>query len=368
VSEVLITGFPQLVVRRLVRELVAQGDSVSILVRHPQRADAEAFLASCEGPRRGRALLGDVLLMDLGLSGPEIRRLLEEVELIYHCAAVHPNKRRPEEAERVNVEGTRSMVELALEADQLRRFNFLSTAFVSGERRGVVLEDDLDHGRRFRTEFERTKYEAERIVRRAMGDMPVSVFRPGLIVGDSRTGEFTPGDDPADMMIAFLEIPFDIAVPLPGRGDYPLHLVPVDYVAKAMATLGKDPRAAGLTFHLTDPNPLPARRVLELVADRAGRRHPVGSIPAGLARRLLKIPGLGRLGPPERVVDYFNQLVIYNTTNTLRLLEGTGIQCPTFESYVGSLVSQLQRVTKGTAGRPYSGQVSGPSARSERSP
>lgn len=349
-TEVLITGFPSFVVRRLTQELIALGDHVHLLVRHPQRAEAEAFLQRCvaAAPAKmagtGRTLLGDVVLMDLGLGGAEVRRLLQDVEVIYHCAAIHPRNRRASEAARVNIEGTRSIVELALEAGGLRRFNFLSTAFVSGDRAGVVLESELESAQSFRTEFDRTKFEAERLVRRAAADVPVTIFRPGLVVGDSQTGELAQGDDPYDMMLAFLNVPFNIAVPLPGRGDYPLNLVPVDYVARAMAALGRDPRAAGLTFHLTDPNPLPARRVLELLADHGNRRRPAGSIPAGLARRLLKLPGLKRIGPPARFVDHFNQLVIYNTTNALRLLEGTGIACPPFESYVANLVTHLQRL------------------------
>lgn len=346
-TEILVTGFSSFVTRRLVSELLLQGNQVTVLVRPPQRADAEAYLARCvqaspEGAI-GRALVGDVVQMDLGLAGADVRRVMAEVEVIYHCAALHPRNNRPDEAQRVNVDGTRTMLELALECDRLVRFNAMSSAFVSGDRQGVVLEEELEHGQRFRSEYERTKFEAERLVRRAAADMPVTVFRPSLVVSDGLSD--TPvRDDPHQMMLAFLNVPFNLPVPLPGRGDYPLHLVPVEYVARAMATLGRDPRAAGLTFHLTDPNPLPARRVLELVADYAHRRRPSGSIPAGVARRLLKIPFLKKIGPPERVIDYFNQLVIYNTTNALRLLEGTNVQCPPFESRVENLVAHLTRV------------------------
>ncbi len=351
-SEILVTGFSSFVTRRLVHELLLQGNQVTVLVRPPQRADAEAALArgveAAPSGARGRTLLGDVVQMDLGLAGADVRRVMEEVEVIYHCAAVHPRNNRHEEAWRVNVEGTRTVVELALECDRLTRFNALSSAFVSGDRTGVVLEDELDHGQRFRSEFERTKFEAEKLIRRAAADMPVTIFRPGLVVSDGgREAVFR--DDPHQMMLAFLHVPFNLAVPLPGKGDHPLHLVPVDYVARAMATLGRDPRAAGLTFHLTDPNPLPARRVMELIADHAHRRRPSGSIPVGVARSLLKLPFLKKLGPPQRVVDYFEQLVIYNTTNTLRLLEGTGVQCPPFDSIVGDLVNTLTRIGGATS-------------------
>lgn len=343
-AEVLLTGFPSFIARRLCRRLCAEGDDVQLLVRHRHKDNAAQFLRSCEGPGSGTALVGDVVLMDLGLSGPEVRRLLRRVEQIYHLAGVAPRSSRVNVAHKVNVEGTRSLVEVALGADRLVRFNFLSTAFVSGARQGVVLEEELDRGQKFRAVFEETKFAAEGIVRRASADMPVSIYRPPLIVGDSQTGEFDTKDDPYHLMLAFLNVPLDVGVPLPGRGDYPLNLVPVDFVIEAMFTLSRDQRAVGLTFHLTDPNPLPARRVLELLADYGRKRRPRGAIPASLARRLLKLPGVDRLGPPHRVVDHFNQLVIYNCMNTLQLLAGTGIQCPPFESYVRNLVTNLQRM------------------------
>jgi thioester reductase-like protein len=347
-NKVLLTGFPSFTARRMCRLLVADGDEVTMLVRHRHKDAADRFIADLEGPGHVNPAIGDVVLMDLGLSGPEVRKLLRDVEIIYHLASIPPRSHRAQQLQQINVDGTRSIVELALGADRLKRFVFLSTAFVSGDRRGVVLEEELERGQSFRTSFERTKYEAERKVRRASADMPVSIFRPSLVVGDTRTGQFDTKDDPYHMMLAFLNVPFDIPIPLPGRGDYPLHLVPVDYVVRAMAHISRDPRGVGRTFHLTDPNPLPAARVLDLIADAANRKRPRGSIPAGVAKRLLKIPGLSnRAGaPPSSVVDWFNQLVIYNTTNTLELLSGTDLRCPPFESYVANLVSHLRSVAR----------------------
>ncbi|MFT5430818.1 MAG: thioester reductase-like protein [Myxococcota bacterium] len=343
-AEVLLTGFPGFIARRLFQKLVEAGDNVSLLVRHRYQAEGNALIARTQGPGSGRVLVGDVALMDLGLTGPEVRNLLREVEVVYHTATVQTREGRPQDAWTVNVDGTRSVVELALGADRLTRFAFLSSAFVSGDRRGVVLEEELERSQAFRTQFERAKFEAEKILRRVAADMPVSVFRPSLIVGDSQTGEFDQTDDPYHMMLRFLNVPFNINVPLPGRGDYPLNIVPVDYVVSAMSHITRDPRGVGRTFHLTDPNPLPARRVLELLAEHGNRRRPWGTIPAPLARRLLKLPIINRLGPPPRVVDHFNRLVIYNNTNTLELLGGTELQCPPFESYVSNLVAHLQRM------------------------
>jgi hypothetical protein len=120
----------------------------------------------------------------------------------------------------------------------------------------------------------------------------------------------------------------------------------VDYVCEAAYQISRDPRSASRTFHLTDPNPLPARRVLELIADHGNRKRPRGTIHPGIARRILKLPGFQKLGPPARVLNYFDQLVIYNTTNTLELLNSMELQCPPFASYVGNLVTHLQQVAR----------------------
>lgn len=340
-AEVLITGYPAFTARTLCRRLLAAGDHVLLLARHRHAEEAARFLAACGG--QGEVLVGDIVQMDLGLAGPEVRRLLREVEAIYHLAAIHPKSHRAQESQLVNVDGTRSILELALGAGRLQRFNFFSTALVSGDREGVVLEEELERGQKFRTAFERTKFEAERIVRRAAADIPVSVFRPSLVVGNSRTGEIDPLDDPYQWITSYLKLPMELAVPLPGRGDYPLNLVPVDYVCDAAFHISRDPRGVGRTFHLTDPNPLPARRIVELLADHGQKRRPRGTIPASLAKHLVRLPMLDKLGPTRDLVDQMNQLVIYNTMNTLELLSGTNVRCPPFESYVANLVAFLQR-------------------------
>ena len=214
------------------------------------------------------------------------------------------------------------------------------------------MEEELDRGQKPRNEYERTKLEAERLVRRASRDLPISIYRPSLVVGDSETGEIEHRDEPYRMMMAFLSSPFSFGF-LPGRGDHPLNLVPADYVVNVISHIARDPRGIGLTFHVTDPNPLPARRVLELFADHAQRKRPRGHIPAPVARRLFRLPIAKRFSPPESIVDYFNQLVIYNTINTFELLSGTNIRCPAFHTYVGKLVTHLQRVTFDTGGEPY---------------
>jgi hypothetical protein len=125
--------------------------------------------------------------------------------------------------------------------------------------------------------------------------------------------------------------------------------VPIDFVADAAVALSRDPRAAGGTFHLTDPCPFSARTVYELVAQRADKKPPRGVIPAGLAKALLKAPGLERLArAPLAFLEAFNHLALYNCRHTLELLadapSGLAVHCPPFDQYVGNLVRYVREV------------------------
>jgi thioester reductase-like protein len=170
------------------------------------------------------------------------------------------------------------------------------------------------------------------------------VVRPSIIVGDSRTGEIDRMDGPYYLVRTIVNFPVDVHIPLPGGGTYPLNMVPVDFVAAAADVISRDPNAAGKTYHLTDPNPMSARRVFEVVADVAGRKRPKGMIPSLAYRYLFRLPYVESLLRPQRhFVEMFNQLTIYNCMNTLQCLAGTGVQCPAFPSYATALVGYVQR-------------------------
>jgi hypothetical protein len=147
------------------------------------------------------------------------------------------------------------------------------------------------------------------------------------------------------LLVLIVTSPLDVRLPLPGAGVAPLHLVPIDFIVEAALQLARDPRAEGGTFHLTDPCPLSARSIYGLVAERAERKAPRGSIPTGLARAILRAPGLERLArAPRAALEAFHHLALYNCRHTMALLEGTRIRCPPFDSYVDSLVRYVRTV------------------------
>jgi thioester reductase-like protein len=247
----------------------------------------------------------------------------------------------------VNVEGTRNVIELARDSKHLRRLNHFSTCYVSGTREGVIAEDELDLGQSFRNAYEETKFKAEKLVRKAAESLPVTIYRPSSVVGDSQTGEIDRFEGPYYLGILLVTSPLAVPLPLPGNGVAPLNVVPVDFVAEATWTLSRDPRAVGKTLHLVDPNPMSARRVYELIAEKANRKLPRFTLSAKAADVMLRLPLLEKVARPQRAaISYVNHLAIYNSHNTLELLEGTGIHCPPLSTYLDRLVDYVRNYYK----------------------
>jgi thioester reductase-like protein len=344
----LITGYPGFIGKRLVRRLVedarAHGGRL-VLVVQPKFAEAARADLAAQGATSAEVVEGDVVQMHLGLSGAEWKALAAEVTDVWHLAAISWLGAERAEMRRVNVEGTRNVLELAFAAKRLSRLNHFSTAFVSGDRAGVILEDELAMGQRFHSPYEETKYQAELLVRRAQSELPATVFRPSIVVGDSRTGEIDRFDGPYALAILLVASPLAVPLPLPGAAAAPFNAVPVDFVVDAAVSIARDPEGVGRTVHVVDPAPLSARRVYEMIAARAGKRLPTVPLPARAFQALLRMPILERLSRVHRpAIDYANHVAIYNCRNLLQLLDGTGIQCPPIGSYLDRLIEFVQGV------------------------
>jgi long-chain acyl-CoA synthetase len=218
-----------------------------------------------------------------------------------------------------NVEGVRHVLELARTARRhgLVRLGHVSTAYVAGARTGAVLEDDLPTAPRFRSAYEQSKHEGEAVVRAATGEVPVSVFRPGMIVGDARTGYVKTFNTVYYALRLLLTGRLRV---LPTRPSMRLNLIPVDHVAEGIAQLLFDPQAEGLTFHLTPP-PEAAPAVGELVGfvRRWARRELGVRVPRPLCVPLPEraIAAFGSLAP---LAAYARERGWYDRTNTDRVL------------------------------------------------
>ena len=203
---------------------------------------------------RVQVLAGDVAQPRLGLDDESYAGLVRRVTHIIHTAADLRVNAPIAELRRTNLQGTEHVLELALAAQAdhgLRRLSHVSTAYVAGGRSGPVPEDALTDAYGFSCAYEFSKFEGERRVQALRERLPISVFRPGMIVGDSSTGEiktFNTFYFPLRLYLAG-RLPL-----VPGSRAQPVNLVPVDYVAEAIVRLTLEPKAEGLNFHLTAPH------------------------------------------------------------------------------------------------------------------
>jgi nucleoside-diphosphate-sugar epimerase len=340
---VLISGFPSRYAKRIAEHVLASEPRsfVDLVVPAARRAEADEFVAAL-GPdaRRMRVIEGEPTAMDLGLSGSEFRALSREVDLIHHAAHASFTGLDAKEMESANLAAAAEILEFARAASWLKALVFHSTASVSGDRTGVVYEEDFDRGQSFHDEAERARMKAEAMARRAIKDVPLVIVRPSRIVGVSSPDERLDALHLAALLVA--TTPAEITLPLPSRGDAPVHAVPMDFVARSSHALGKTAGAAGKTFHLVDPHALSARRFFELVA-RSARRPSLGAIPAAVAGMLLRAPGIERLvRSPKSFIGELAAPVRYDARNTKSALAGAGIECPPFETYVDELVAEVE--------------------------
>lgn len=349
----LITGYPGFLARWLVRKWLHTDDGAELylLVQASEEESARKALANIQATssraldidQRTRILTGDVTALDLGLSGGEFRLVTDRVQEIYHLAAVHALSGDKRLAEAVNVQGTANVLALARAVRQLNRFVHFSSAYVSGKRTGVIMEDELEQGQSFRNDYEATKLQAEVLARRASGRLPVTIIRPAGVVGDSRTGEIDRFDSVYHIGMLLVGSPLAIPIPPVSEGAAPLNLVPVDYLIDAVHGIVSHPGSVGKTYHVVDPNPLPARRVYEAVAARSGKKISRYHVPVNLTKALLRIPGLERFASVNYdAIDYLNNMAFYNSRNTVEALEGTGLRCPYFEDYVDVLMQYVR--------------------------
>ncbi|WP_232703073.1 SDR family oxidoreductase [Halobacterium wangiae] len=343
---VFLTGFPGFLGSALVDRLLDRTDTVHCLVQPTYRDAAAARareLAGAEWENHVVLHEGDVTDPDLGLGADSRDALQRDVEELFHLAAVYDLAVTRAVGEAVNVDGTRHVLDFAADCD-LRRFQYVSTCYVSGRHDGVFGEADLDVGQSFNNHYEATKFEAEVLVQDRMAEgLPASVYRPAITVGDSETGETQKYDGPYFVLQWLRRCPGVAPLPVfPGARSTELNVVPRNFVVDAVDYLAEH-GDAGAVYQLCDPNPSTIPELTRLLADATGTHVlPVPSTPA-LAKRLLGTEfGRSLTGIPPATLDYFTHPTRYVNPNARRALAGSGVACPAFESYVDRLVEYVR--------------------------
>jgi nucleoside-diphosphate-sugar epimerase len=339
-----ITGFPGFIAGRLVKRLAEEGARLLLLVQPSFTARARQEVAHIidqtgANPARFRLFEGDITLESAGLSPADLETVRRETTSVFHLAALYDLSVPRELAMKVNVEGTRNVNHLARLIPGLRRYHYVSTCYVAGKRTGIILESELRHDAGFRNYYEETKYLAELEVEALKKELPVTIYRPAVVCGDSQTGE-TAKYDGIYYLINYLRMqPSLLTLANIGNPDVRLNIVPVDFVVAGMVALAKDDQATGETVQLADPRPLTTADIFETVARTLAGHGSRIRVPPALVHTSLTLPFSPAItGLPRSAVPYFFIAQTYDTTNATRLLAPHGVHCPPFPSYVEALV------------------------------
>ncbi|MFV8317542.1 SDR family oxidoreductase [Mycobacterium sp. 23] len=339
-----VTGGTGFIGRRIVSRLLDREPDaqVWVLVRRASLGRFERL--ALDWDERVRPLVGE--LPELDLADPVIAEL-GHVDHLVHCAAIYDITVGEAEQRAANVEGTRAVIALAQQLGAT--FHHVSSIAVAGDFRGEYTEDDFDVGQGLPTPYHRTKFEAEALVRNATG-LRYRVYRPAVVVGDSRTGEMDKIDGPYyffGVLARLAVLPSFTPMMLPDTGR--TNIVPVDYVADALVALMHADGSASLdgrTFHLTAPTTVGLRGIYRGIARAAGLPPLRGTLPRSMATSVLKVSGRAKvlrnmaatqLGVPAEVLDVIDLAPTFVSDETQKALRGTGIEVPEFASYAPKL-------------------------------
>ncbi len=239
---IFLTGFPGFIAERLVKRLANHKTQFFLLAQkqflEKATQDVKEIALQTNTPLENLLIIeGDITQKNLGISEKELETAGLETTDVYHLAAVYDLAVAKDLAYRVNVEGTKNVNEFVKTLKNLRRYNYVSTCYVSGGRKGVIYENELEHDAGFRNFYEETKYLAEREVEKLKDNLPVTIFRPSVVCGDSNTGETAKYDGVYYLINYLRKFPEAFRLVNVGNKDVELNLVPVDFVVEAIAVL-----------------------------------------------------------------------------------------------------------------------------------
>jgi thioester reductase-like protein/NADP-dependent 3-hydroxy acid dehydrogenase YdfG len=342
-----VTGGTGFIGRRVVSRILDRSPDaeVWILVRRESLTRFERLAGRGEHPwgDRAKALVGDLTAEDLGLSEETIGEL-GSVDHVVHCAAIYDVTVAEDAQRAANVDGTRAVIALARRLDAT--LHHVSSIAVAGTYRGEYTEEDFDVAQDLPTPYHQTKFEAESLVRSEPG-LRYRIYRPAVVVGDSRTGEMDKVDGPYyffPILAKAARLPSLLPVLLPDTGRS--NIVPVDYVVDAISELIHAPDRDGQTFHLTAPDSIGLRGIYRGISKAAGLPRLRGSLPRGAATPFLRATGRAKvlrnmavtqLGIPAEILDVVDLMPTFTADNTSDALRDTGITVPDFASYAPRL-------------------------------
>jgi NAD(P)-dependent dehydrogenase (short-subunit alcohol dehydrogenase family) len=354
-----VTGATGFVGRHLVERLLEREGDIHVLVREGSTEKFDALVERLGGADRIHAVKGDLSQPMLGVDDATRERLRGNVDHFFHLGALYDMTADETQNALLNVGGTQNAIDLANDL-QAGIFHHASSIAVGGDYEGHFTEDMFDEGQKLPSPYHRTKFESEKLVRnRVQGAW--RVYRPAIVVGDSRTGEMDKIDGPYYFFKALQKARHALPewFPLVGVEVGWTNIVPVDWVAAAMDHIAHLPDVDGQAFHLVNPRPQRAGDVLNTFA-RAGHapqmvlrvdKRMTDMLPKGVLSYAMKLPALkdirrtllADLGIPDGVIEHMALKPRFDGRDTQRALKGTGIEVPPLETYAEKLWDYWER-------------------------
>lgn len=355
-----VTGATGFIGRHLVSNLLKRKGSVHVLVRKGSQKKLDALIERMGWDRKRIVpVLGDLARPNLGVSSAKAAELKGKIKHFFHLAAIYDLAADAASQVTANVEGTRNAVALA-EAVNAGCFHYASSIAVAGLYPGTFREDMFEEAEELAHPYFRTKHDAENVVREEY-KRPFRIYRPGMVVGHSQTGEIDKIDGPYYFFTALKKLRELLPpwMPMIGVEGGRVNLVPVDYVADAMDHISHKPGLNGGCFHLTDPDPRRIGEVLNLFA-RVGHAPEMtmrldarmfSFVPFAVRATLTNLPPVKRftnmvlrdLGIPKEVVGLLTYPTRFDNREAERALKGSGIKVPSLDDYAWRLWDYWER-------------------------
>ncbi|MES2898773.1 MAG: SDR family oxidoreductase [Pseudomonadota bacterium] len=356
-----VTGATGFIGKRLVRKLLSRKGSVVYFLMREESRDKLPALLDYWGATKARAIpvYGDLRSAKLGVSKDDTKKLAKTIDHFFHLAAIYDMSADAEDQMAVNVDGTRHTVEFA-NAIGAGCLHHVSSIAAAGMFEGIFREDMFDEAEGLDHPYFITKHDSEKIVRNETKG-PFRVYRPGMVVGDSVTGEMDKIDGPYYFfkLIQRIRQLLPPWMPTIGIEGGRINIVPVDFVVNAMDHIAHQPKLDGQCFHLTDPEPMRVGEVLNVFCRAAHaptmsiriNAALLGFIPKSVKKGIMSLTPVRRvrdalmkdLGLPADMMGFVNYPTRFDSRETQRALKGSGIACPPLESYAAPIWDYWER-------------------------
>jgi len=355
-----VTGATGFIGRHLVQELLDNREGeIFVLVREGSREKLDDLIERWGSGDRVVGVTGDLTKSKLGVDDKWIEEHTGSIDHFFHLAASYDMTADDEANETSNVKGTRNAVQLA-NALQASRLHHTSSVAAAGDFKGLFREDHFDEGQKLPSAYHRTKFESERIAREE-SEIPWRVYRPAVVVGNSKTGEMDKVDGPYYFFKAIQKARATLPpwFPLVGPELGHTNIVPVDFVAAAMDHIAHEEGLDGQAFHLCAPKSQRSGEVLNTFARSAHGpqlairidKRLTDALPKGVFSMLMALPALkdvrrtllADVGIPEEVIGHVGFSAQFDTRDTERALKGSGIDVPALDGYADRIWDYWER-------------------------